>query len=169
MRKLLLIGALCATALTGAAAAQEGRRERDQEQGWSRAEMRSYGFRQTPQGARMTMNQDVLFATASDELNPDAVARLRPLARYLRANPGVRVAIDGHTDSRGSNAYNQDLSERRAESVRDALDDMGVRYARFRITGHGETSPIASNRNGEGMRLNRRVELTLLGRRVDEF
>jgi outer membrane protein OmpA-like peptidoglycan-associated protein len=166
MRKFLLIGAMLATALAGAATAQP---RGDREPGWSRSEMRAYGFRQTPQGARMTMNQDVLFATASDELYPNAFERLRPLARYLRANPGVRVAIDGHADSRGSDAYNQDLSERRAESVRDALDEMGVRYARFRVTGHGERSPIASNATAEGMRLNRRVEVTLLGRRADEF
>ena len=166
MRKLLLIGAACATALAGAASAQQ-RGER--EPGWSRSEMRAYGFRQTPQGARMTMNQDVLFATASDELYPRAWDRLRALARYLRANPGVRVAIDGHADSRGSDAYNQDLSERRAESVRDALDELGAGRTRFRVAGHGERSPVASNATAEGMRLNRRVEVTLLGRRADEF
>jgi outer membrane protein OmpA-like peptidoglycan-associated protein len=166
MRTLLLIGAACATALAGAASAQRGG---DREPGWSRSEMRAYGFRQTPQGARMTMGQDVLFATASDELYPSAFNRLRPLARYLRANPGVRVAIDGHADSRGSDAYNQDLSERRAESVSEALADMGVRHARFRVAGHGERNPVASNRTTEGMRLNRRVEVTLLGRRIEEF
>jgi outer membrane protein OmpA-like peptidoglycan-associated protein len=166
MRVLLLIGAAIAAALGGAATAQP---RGDRDQGWSRSEMRAYGFRQTPQGARMTMNQDVLFATASDELYPSAYERLRPLARYLRANPGVRVAIDGHADSRGSDAYNQDLSERRAGSVSEALADMGVRYARFRVAGHGEREPVASNRTAEGMRLNRRVEVTLLGRRVEEF
>ena len=131
--------------------------------------MRAYGFRQTPQGARMTMNQDVLFATASDELFAPAWDRLRALARYLRANPGVRVAIDGHADARGSDAYNQDLSERRAESVHRALDDMAGGRTRFRVAGHGERNPVASNATADGMRLNRRVEITLLGRRADEF
>jgi len=175
MRKLLLIGAAFSAVLAGAAIAQP-RGERgpgwdrgEREPGWSRRDMRAYGFRQTPQGARMTMGQDVLFATASDELYPNALARLRPLARYLRANPGVRVAIDGHTDSRGTEAYNQDLSERWAESVRDALYDMGVTRARFRVAGHGELSPVATNATAAGMRLNRRVEVTLLGRRVEEF
>jgi outer membrane protein OmpA-like peptidoglycan-associated protein len=167
MRNLILIGAAMAAALTGMANAHP--RGGDREPGWNRSEMRAYGFRQTPQGARMTMGQDVLFATASDELYPAAYARLRPLARYLRANPGVRVAIDGHTDARGTDAYNQDLSERRAESVRDALYEMGVTRARFRVTGHGEDSPVATNATAGGMRLNRRVEVTLLGRRADEF
>ncbi len=166
MRKLLLLGAAMAAAMTGIASAEQSG---DREQGWSRSEMRAYGFRQTPQGARMTMNQDVLFDTASDELYPRAYDRLRALARYLRANPGVRVAIDGHADSRGSDAYNQDLSERRAESVRDALDELGGGRTRFRVTGHGERNPVASNATVDGMRLNRRVEVTLLGRRASEF
>ena len=69
----------------------------------------------------MTMQEDVLFATDSAVLRPGAIERLRPLAGYLRANPGVRVAIDGHTDSRGTDAHNQDLSERRAQSVRERV------------------------------------------------
>jgi outer membrane protein OmpA-like peptidoglycan-associated protein len=137
--------------------------------GWDRSAMRAYNFRQTSEGARMTMQEDVLFATDSDVLRPAAIERLRPLAGYLRSNPGVRVAIDGHTDSRGTDAHNQDLSERRAQSVREALDDMGVTRARFRVAGHGERNPVASNATAEGMRLNRRVEVTLLGRRADEF
>jgi outer membrane protein OmpA-like peptidoglycan-associated protein len=146
-----------------------GPRGGEREGGWDRQAMRSYNFRQTPEGARMTMQEDVLFATDSDVLRPMAIERLRPLARYLRANPGVRVAIDGHTDSRGTDAHNQDLSERRAQSVREALDEMGVTRARFRVAGHGEGSPVASNATAEGMRLNRRVEVTLLGRRANEF
>jgi len=136
---------------------------------WDRTAMRSYNFRQTPEGARMTMQEDVLFATDSDVLRPAAIDRLRPLAGYLRANPGVRVAIDGHTDSRGTDAHNQDLSERRAQSVREALDEMGVTRARFRVAGHGESNPTATNATAAGQRLNRRVEVTLLGRRADEF
>jgi outer membrane protein OmpA-like peptidoglycan-associated protein len=147
----------------------DGPRGGDREGGWDRQAMRSYNFRQTSEGARMTMQEDVLFATDSDVLRPMAIERLRPLAAYLRANPGVRVAIDGHTDSRGTDAHNQDLSERRAQSVREALDEMGVTRARFRVAGHGEGSPVASNATAEGMRLNRRVEVTLLGRRADEF
>jgi outer membrane protein OmpA-like peptidoglycan-associated protein len=111
----------------------------------------------------------VLFRTDSAELRPGAVERLQPLASYLRANPGVRVAIVGHTDSRGSDAHNQQLSERRAESVRIAFDEMGVTRARFRVEGRGESEPTATNATTAGMRLNRRVEVTLLGERADRF
>jgi outer membrane protein OmpA-like peptidoglycan-associated protein len=137
--------------------------------GWDRSAMRNYHFRQTQLGATLTLQEDVLFATDRAELRPGALDKLRPLARYLRANPGVRVAIIGHTDSRGTDAHNQDLSERRAASVRDAFDDMGVTRARFRVEGHGEGEPVATNATAAGMRLNRRVEVTLLGQRADRF
>jgi outer membrane protein OmpA-like peptidoglycan-associated protein len=137
--------------------------------GWDRGAMRNYLFRQTRLGATMTMQEDVLFRTDSAELRPGAIDKLEPLARYLRANPGVRVAIIGHTDSRGTDAHNQDLSERRAESVRTAFDEMGVTRARFRVEGHGEREPVATNATAAGMRLNRRVEVTLLGQRADRF
>jgi outer membrane protein OmpA-like peptidoglycan-associated protein len=136
---------------------------------WDRGAMRNYGFRQTPRGATLTLQEDVLFRTDSAVLRPGAIEKLRPLARYLRGNPGVRVAIDGFTDSRGTDAHNQDLSERRAASVRQAFDDMDVVRARFSVVGHGESQPVATNTTAAGMRLNRRVEVTLLGQRADRF
>lgn len=136
---------------------------------WDRRAMRDYGFRQTPRGATLTLSEDVLFATDSDRLRPGAIEKLRPLAAYLGDNAGVRVAIDGYTDARGSDAHNQDLSERRAASVRNAFDQMGVTRARFQVVGHGERDPVASNATAVGQRQNRRVEVTLLGRRATEF
>jgi len=136
---------------------------------WDRGAMRNYGFRQTPRGATLTLQEDVLFRTDSAVLRPGAIEKLRPLARYLRGNPGVRVAIDGFTDSRGTDAHNQDLSERRAASVRQAFDDMDVVRARFSVVGHGEHDPVATNATPAGMRFNRRVEVTLLGQRADRF
>jgi outer membrane protein OmpA-like peptidoglycan-associated protein len=144
--------------------------DRDRTAGeWGRGAMRGYGFRQTTRGATMRLDEDVLFATDSAVLRPGATDKLRPLAAYLRGNPGVRVAIDGYTDSRGTDAHNQDLSERRAASVRSAFDAMGVTRARFSVVGHGEADPIATNATPAGMRLNRRVEVTLLGQRADAF
>lgn len=137
--------------------------------GWSRRAMRDYGFRQTPRGATVSLQEDVLFATGSATLRPGAVDKLAALADYLSYQRGVRVAIDGHTDARGTHAHNQDLSERRAMAVRDAFDRLGVTRARFSVAGHGERRPIASNATSAGMRRNRRVEITLLGRRADEF
>jgi outer membrane protein OmpA-like peptidoglycan-associated protein len=137
--------------------------------GWDRRAMREYGFRQTPRGATMTLSEEVLFDTNSATLRPGAIAKLRPLADYLRDNPGVRVAIDGHTDARASDAYNKSLSLRRADAVRAAFDDLGVTRARFSVAGHGESQPVASNATAAGMQRNRRVEVTLLGQRADSF
>lgn len=137
--------------------------------GWNRGAMRDYGFRQTSRGATLSLQEDVLFATDSAVLRPGAIDKLRALADYLRNERGVRVAIDGHTDARGTNAHNQALSERRAASVRDAFDQLGVTRARFSVQGFGESRPVASNASAAGMRQNRRVEITLLGRRATEF
>jgi outer membrane protein OmpA-like peptidoglycan-associated protein len=142
---------------------------RDARGGWDRRAMRDYHFRQTRAGATLTLQEDVLFRTDSADLRPGAIEKLRPLAGYLRGNPGVRVAITGHTDSRGTDAHNQDLSERRASSVRTAFDTMGVTRARFRVEGRGEAEPVATNATPAGQRLNRRVEVTLLGQRADRF
>jgi outer membrane protein OmpA-like peptidoglycan-associated protein len=138
-------------------------------QGWDRGAMRAYGFRDTPRGAMMRMEDSVLFATDSAVLRPGAITKLEALARYLRSAPGVRVAIEGHTDSRGTDAHNQALSLRRAEAVRAAFDTMGVTRARFAVRGMGESQPVATNSTDAGMRQNRRVEITLLGRRASEF
>ena len=143
--------------------------ERPRSGGWDRTGMRAYGFRQTERGATMRMEDSVLFATDSAELRPGAAAKLETLAAYLRENPGVRVAIEGHTDSRGTDAHNEALSLRRADAVRAAFDAMGVTRARFQVRGMGESQPIASNDTPQGMRQNRRVEVTLLGRRASEF
>ena len=136
---------------------------------WDRRAMHDYGFRQTPRGAMLSLSEDVLFATDSATLRPGAVDKLRALAGYLRANAGVRVAIDGYTDSRGTDAHNQALSDRRADAVRSAFDQLGVTRARFSVDGHGEADPVATNATAAGMRQNRRVEVTLLGQRADTF
>lgn len=136
---------------------------------WDRRAMRDYGFRQTARGATMTMSDEVLFATDSATLRPGAEDKLRPLADYLRDNPGVRVSIDGYTDSRGSDTHNQDLSQRRADAVRTAFDQMGVTRARFTVTGHGEADAVAPNDTAANMQKNRRVEVTLLGQRAESF
>ena len=136
---------------------------------WDQGAMRGYNFRQTARGATMRINDDVLFATDSAVLRPGAIDRLRALSDYLRSEPGVRVSIDGYTDSRGTDEHNQALSERRADAVRSAFDDMGVTRARFSVVGHGEADPVATNATPDGMRQNRRVEITLLGQRADRF
>ena len=104
---------------------------------WDRAGMRAYHMHQTRYGAAFDLS-DVLFQTNSAALRPAAIARLRPLAGYLKANPRVALRIDGYTDSRASASYNQTLSEHRAQSVESALAGMGVAEQRMHVEGHGE-------------------------------
>lgn len=133
-----------------------------------KAEMRDYQLKQTQLGATLVL-QDVVFETGKADLKPGASQRLLPLAQYLKANPEVKVRIDGHTDSQGTDAYNQQLSEARAQAVRTALGGMGVDGARITAVGHGEGQPVADNMNAAGRQQNRRVEVTLVGQQAASF
>jgi OOP family OmpA-OmpF porin len=101
----------------------------------------------------------VTFATDSAEIDPASAVVLDVAADQLRARPNVSVLVEGHTDSTGSEAYNQALSQRRANSVSKYLERKGVPANRLTARGLGESSPVASNDTRDGRALNRRVEL----------
>jgi outer membrane protein OmpA-like peptidoglycan-associated protein len=103
----------------------------------------------------------VQFDLDKADIRPDAAVILDEAASLLSANPGTQVAVGGHTDSSGSDAYNQSLSERRAASVRDYLASKGVDASRLSTAGFGESQPVADNATAEGRALNRRVELSV--------
>ncbi|TDO13921.1 MULTISPECIES: OmpA family protein [Halomonas] len=103
--------------------------------------------------------RDVNFEFDSATLTMGAEQILDGVAEKLRANRNVRVRIEGHTDSLGSEAYNLDLSQRRAESVADYLGRQGVDMERMRTIGYGESQPVATNDTDAGRAMNRRVEL----------
>jgi OOP family OmpA-OmpF porin len=104
--------------------------------------------------------QGVNFEFDSSDLTAEGRAILDRGASMLQSNPAVRVEIVGHTDARGSDTYNQGLSERRAESVRAYLESNGIAASRLSASGRGESAPVASNDTDEGRAQNRRVELT---------
>jgi outer membrane protein OmpA-like peptidoglycan-associated protein len=106
---------------------------------------------------------DVLFRSGSFELLPGARERLAKVSGIVLAYPSLHVAIEGHTDSVGSDQYNQDLSEHRAEAVRDYFVQQGISAGAVEARGFGKTEPIASNDTAEGRQQNRRVELVLSG------
>lgn len=118
--------------------------------------------RQTDRGMVLTLG-DVLFDTGSANLTPDAMRPLDQLAEFLKAHPERRVTIEGYTDSQGSEAMNQRLSEQRATAVLDALRDRGVPVDRLSAQGMGESQPVASNDTAAGRQRNRRVEIVLTG------
>jgi len=114
--------------------------------------------KKTDRGIVVTMG-DVLFDTGKATLKPGAYATVERLAAVLKEDASRKVMIEGHTDSVGSDEYNQQLSERRAASVQAALFERGVDASQISTVGKGETTPVASNDNAAGRQQNRRVEL----------
>jgi OOP family OmpA-OmpF porin len=108
--------------------------------------------------------QGVHFDFDKATLKPEAKIILNEAAALLNQHERVVVEVAGHTDSIGTDAYNQGLSERRANSVRDYLVEKGVRASRLTAKGYGESMPVASNDTSEGRAENRRVELIVLDR-----
>jgi outer membrane protein OmpA-like peptidoglycan-associated protein len=106
---------------------------------------------------------DVLFRSGSYELLPGARERLAKVSGIILAYPSLRVSVEGHTDSIGSDEYNQNLSELRAESVRDYFVQQGIPASSIGARGFGKSAPIAPNDTPEGRQQNRRVELVLSG------
>ena len=109
---------------------------------------------------------DVLFDTGSYTLKPGAREKLAKISGIVLAHPGLMLQIEGHTDSVGSDEFNQQLSERRADSVRDFLAEQGVAASSITARGFGKTQPVASNDTPEGRQRNRRVELVVNGEAI---
>jgi outer membrane protein OmpA-like peptidoglycan-associated protein len=124
------------------------------------AELADLQAQQTERGIVLTLG-DVLFDTAQATLKAGAASTVDRLAQFMRDYPDRRVMIEGHTDSRGSDEFNLDLSERRADAVRDALVERDIDAGRIRSVGLGETYPVASNDSDAGMQQNRRVEIVI--------
>ncbi len=118
-----------------------------------------------PVAEKVTLAADVLFDFDKSVLKPEGKAKLDDLAGKIRGiNLEVVIAI-GHTDSIGSDAYNQKLSVRRAESVKAYLVSKGVEPNRIYTEGKGEKQPVASNKTRDGRQKNRRVEIEVIGTR----
>jgi outer membrane protein OmpA-like peptidoglycan-associated protein len=119
-------------------------------------------FRREGNRLRAEMSGGVMFATNSAELQPQALALLAEIKRtMIDPNPGGRISIDGHTDDVGSDADNQSLSERRAQSVLAWLTNHGVDASRIEAAGHGENQPKVPNTNDRNRAQNRRIEITV--------
>ncbi len=118
--------------------------------------------RDTARGLIVNMS-DVLFDTAKFSLRPAAREKLARVAGILEGHPGLRMQVEGYTDSVGGDDYNQQLSENRATSVRDYLTGAGIPETSVTAKGFGKTEPVASNDTAAGRQQNRRVELVVSG------
>ena len=115
---------------------------------------------QTERGLVLTLG-DVLFDTDGSDLKEGAEVSMDRLAEFMSENPERRLLVEGHTDSRGADDYNEELSEERAEAVTEALVERGIQSERLRSVGLGESYPRASNDTAAGMQQNRRVEIVI--------
>ena len=122
--------------------------------------------RESARGLIVNMS-DVLFDTDRATLKPGAREKLAKVAGVLLTYPGLDIEVEGHTDSVGSDEYNQDLSERRAATVRNYLVSQGIPRETVDAMGFGESRPVVGNETAAGRQQNRRVELVVSGEAID--
>ena len=158
-RQRALIGAGVGAIAGGSIGAYQDRQEAE-----LRAELEGTGVSVTRIGDNITLNMpgNVTFATDSSDLSPAFFDVLTSVGKVLTEYESTVVEVAGHTDSTGSDAYNQQLSERRASSVASYLQSQNVRGDRIITIGMGEQRPVADNSSASGRQANRRVEITMV-------
>ena len=136
----------------------------DRQEAKLRAELQGTGVSVTRMGDNITLNMpgNVTFATDSADLSPAFFDVLTSVSKVLQEFDKTVVEVAGHTDSTGSDSYNQTLSVRRATSVAQYLQSHGIRSERLLTVGMGESRPVADNGTADGRQANRRVEITMV-------
>ncbi|WP_242693366.1 OmpA family protein [Sabulibacter ruber] len=153
-------GAIIGAAVGGATGAIIGRRMDKQAEELER-EMKNAQVERVGEGIKVTFDAGLLFATNSAELQGNSRADIQKLAETLKKYPGTNVLIEGHADNTGTDAINQPLSERRAQSVANYAISLGVEPNRIQTRGYGSTQPVADNSTAAGRQQNRRVEVAI--------
>lgn len=136
----------------------------DRQESKLRAELQGTGVSVTRIGDNITLNMpgNVTFATDSSDLSPAFFDVLNSVAKVMKEYNKTVVEVAGHTDSTGSDSYNQGLSERRAGAVAQYLRSQQVANERLITVGMGESRPVADNSSADGRQANRRVEITMV-------
>lgn len=120
------------------------------------------GAAMTDRGIMVSFDSDVLFPLNSSYLTDIAKAEIDKLVNLLADYPDANLIVDGHTDATGTAEYNQWLSEKRAESVKNYITNHGIEARRITTNGFGQAKPVAPNTTKEGRQQNRRVEVTIV-------
>lgn len=142
--------------------AKQDVKDADQRTAEARAELARLGaVKEEERGLVLSLSGSVLFRSAKSNLLPSAQVKLNQVAKALMSVRERNIIVEGHTDSQGSESYNQGLSQRRANSVRNYLVQQGYPGDRIQAQGMGEGSPIANNASPEGRANNRRVEIVI--------
>ncbi|MCB9474456.1 MAG: OmpA family protein [Candidatus Delongbacteria bacterium] len=144
------------------ALAAERRARTEAEQNAADALAKLAAVNEDARGMVISLTGSVLFTTNQSTLLPSATARLQQVAAVLLESPERNLLIEGHTDSQGSDSYNQTLSQARADRVRDLLVQSGYRSALIKSSGMGEARPVGDNATAEGRANNRRVEIVIV-------
>jgi len=145
-------------AQANAQAAQSEAHAAQQQLQSTQQQLKDLQAKQTERGMVLTLG-DVLFDTNKATLKPGADQRIDRLATFLQRNPNERLIIEGYTDSTGSEEYNEELSQRRAQAVANVLAGQGIPASRYQVVGKGQAFPVASNATPAGRQQNRRVEV----------
>ena len=153
-------GAIIGAVVGGAAGAIIGRRM-DTKAEELDEELENADVERVGEGIKVTFDSGILFDFDSDALREEARANLREFAGSMREFEETNILVVGHTDAKGSEEYNQRLSDRRAESATNYLVGQGMSPDRLTSVGRGETEPVASNETEEGRQQNRRVEVAI--------
>lgn len=154
------VGAIIGAAVGGTAGALIGRRM-DRQAEELRNDLEGAEIVRVGEGIKITFDSGLMFALNSSDLNQDTKNNLSELAETLKKYEDTDILIEGHTDSTGSDDYNQTLSEKRANSVSGYLMTLGVAGQRLTTIGYGENQPIADNESADGRQKNRRVEVAI--------
>jgi outer membrane protein OmpA-like peptidoglycan-associated protein len=154
-------GALIGAAVGGAAGALIGHKMDKQAERLAKELPPGTKVSRVGEGIAVTFESGILFPFDSAELKPEARENLRKLADSLQDNARTEVLVVGHTDSKGSTGYNQDLSVRRARAAAEYVAAQGVTRGRLRTSGRGESEPIAPNDTEAERQQNRRVEVAI--------
>lgn len=153
-------GAIIGAVVGGAAGAVIGH-QMDQQAKELDASIPGARVERVGEGIQVTFDSGLLFAYDSDVIQPTAQANFNALAASLKKYPESELLIVGHTDATGDDSYNQRLSERRANASAAYLETQGIVRSRVRISGRGESEPVASNDSEDGRQQNRRVEVAI--------
>jgi outer membrane protein OmpA-like peptidoglycan-associated protein len=112
-------------------------------------------------GATVVLN-NIFFDTDKFDLREKSITELDKISRFLNENPGIRVEISGHTDDQGADAYNQQLSQKRAKAVGDYMVTRGVQASRLKEMGYGSKKPLKPNDSEANRQINRRIEFRII-------
>ncbi len=158
-----LIGAAIGAAVGGLGGAAVGKMMDNQEKEMRGALASSEAASVSREGnlLAVTFKGDVTFDTNSAEVRPGLYSEINRVASVLTQYPDTLIQVEGHTDSVGSDAYNMDLSKRRAMAVKNLLVQRGVAENRIEVIGYGKTMPVATNTTEAGRQMNRRVEIKI--------